>query len=1668
MSRKHLKRMILDGLSEAWGVRTTTLRTVQELTWTNRQRSVGREWREVCSLQLERLEERVVFSHNGDPAILLGFTSDPALDGIQSQPPGEYTGAAPGGFASYSTLPNGLPILNSLTSAPTAIYLDFDGDNSGSNPYTSVVSPYSEDADGTTFNLTEQRNIFEAWRQASSYFAMFDTNVTTIPPSGTTPKAWLAVGNNISGGYSYVNVFPNTTPESWNQSSDARNRVSGITHELGHNFGLQHQATYDKWGVKTAEYAGAKDSLHGPLMGVDYSGIVHKFIVGHNSTSTGVTTLQDDVAVIASKIKPYQAAGGDGFRADDFGNTLATASSLPMSGAAQWTSAIIERLTDVDAFSFSTVGGMYSISAAPDTPSGVDLKLEIYHTDGTLIASQDSANNVQQLALDLSAGTYYALVSSHQNYGDIGRYFLAVSPLPANWKATEVGVGTSGYTVYDAATGVFNPIGSGAGLTGSSDGFQYAYQTLTGDGSIVARITNVDNTSANAVVGVTMRESTAVNSRHVSVAKNFSGGPKQFSRSTVGGSTSTSAAGASTHNWVKLQRVGNVFTTFTSPDGVTWTQLSTATVALNSALTVGLLTGSANNHALNVGELDNVVVTGNTSVGSPVFNGLASPTGLSVNLGTGSGLNLSWTAVAGATGYAVSRSSDGVNFTQIATPTSTSYSDPNLLGSARYFYRVSAIDATGASIPSSVVSQVNRPSAVTGLSMTMPNQTQLVLNWTETTGESGYRIQRSADGGSTYTTVTTVGANIPSYTDTGLTAGLSYTYIVTPTSTIGDGVASSAVSGALRLAAVSPTMGTVAPGSITVNWTDIANETGYRIERSTDGTNFTSLATVGANILSYIDTTVAAATEYYYRVFGTTSLTQSLVGATRFAASASTSPPTALWSSSDIGSVSGVGTTDLTSGTFKMISSGTTIGGTADSFRFTSQPLTGNAQVVAKVASIENTASTASAGVMIRQSTAANSANAYVYVTPTTIGFSYRATAGGATTTVATVATTAPKWVKLDRAGNSFSAFYSADGVNWTQIGTAVTIALTNSTVAGLAATAGSTTTLNTSTFTNVAVTAPSGLTISDVAQAEGNAGANNFLFNVNLSVASSSTITVDYATALGTGTEGSDFTSISGSLTFLPGETSKSISVVVNGDRVSEANETFFLNLSNAANSFIVDGQGVGTIQNDDVAGITIGNLSGSATTESGGTVTFTVVLNSEPVADVTIPVSSSNTAEGVVSASPLTFTAANWNVAQTVTVTGVDDSVYDGNKSYSVVIEPANSSDSTYQGLNPADITLVNNDNELSPPTKFFVVNDGAPDRTFEYSESGASIENYTINSANTAPRGAVANKAGDKVWVLDKNRNVYVYNSSGQYQYSWIAGSLSNTATVEGIASDGTNIWIVDSKSDRIYYYAGAASRTSGTAALTASFALASGNTNPKDLVYGFNGSTGFLWVVNDAKSDVVYRYAVNGTTGGITLQSSWPLNANNKTPTGITLDPSTTSGDIWIVDNGTTKQVYRYTAARSGTPTASAAIFTLNAANLNPQGIADPPPPAATDRIFANIGQSNELRGTTKQDAGAYLTRAVAAYTHKEKPNSSESTREFGNILARSPGQRVNVAKMSSLPASTHGQVQWRTSGHDSMLDGAVAAKKELAQLENELDRYFESLSSGDLEKLCKQS
>jgi hypothetical protein len=116
-------------------------------------------------------------------------------------------------------------------------------------------------------------------------------------------------------------------------------------------------------------------------------------------------------------------------------------------------------------------------------------------------------------------------------------------------------------------------------------------------------------------------------------------------------------------------------------------------------------------------------------------------------------------------------------------------------------------------------------------------------------------------------------------------------------------------------------------------------------------------------------------------------------------------------------------------------------------------------------------------------------------------------------------------------------------------------------------------------------VAAGPALSINDVTVTEGNAGTVNANFTVTLSPTSSGSVTVNWATADGTATQPSDYTAGSGALTFAPGEATKTVTVVVNGDTAAEPSETFVVNLTGASGASVSDGQGQGTITSDDGA---------------------------------------------------------------------------------------------------------------------------------------------------------------------------------------------------------------------------------------------------------------------------------------------------------------------------------------------------------------------------------------------------------------------------------------------------------------------------------------------------
>jgi ELWxxDGT repeat protein len=182
-------------------------------------------------------------------------------------------------------------------------------------------------------------------------------------------------------------------------------------------------------------------------------------------------------------------------------------------------------------------------------------------------------------------------------------------------------------------------------------------------------------------------------------------------------------------------------------------------------------------------------------------------------------------------------------------------------------------------------------------------------------------------------------------------------------------------------------------------------------------------------------------------------------------------------------------------------------------------------------------------------------------------------------------------------------------------------------------------------------------LTINDLSIAEGNAGTTTFNFTVTLSAVSDKVVSVSYATANGTAAAGSDYTAASGTLTFNPGQTSKTVSVVVTGDTSVEPDETFLVNLSGATEATLVDAQGVGTIANDDSSAVSLRIGDVSVTEGNSGTTnaTFTVSLSASSTLPVSVTYATANgtaNAPGDYTAASGTLTFAPGQTSQTITV--------------------------------------------------------------------------------------------------------------------------------------------------------------------------------------------------------------------------------------------------------------------------------------------------------------------------------------------------------------------------------------------------------------------------------
>jgi regulation of enolase protein 1 (concanavalin A-like superfamily) len=250
-------------------------------------------------------------------------------------------------------------------------------------------------------------------------------------------------------------------------------------------------------------------------------------------------------------------------------------------------------------------------------------------------------------------------------------------------------------------------------------------------------------------------------------------------------------------------------------------------------------------------------------------------------------------------------------------------------------------------------------------------------------------------------------------------------------------------------------------GLTTPIWTRLVRSgNNFSAYYSSDGTTWTQLGTTQTIAMGQVAAVGLAVTSHNVNASTTATFTH-----------VSVLPPN--WTANDIGApgLPGSSVFDSTAGTWTVAGTGADIWGTSDQFQFAAQPFAGDGSITARVTGVQNTDPWAKAGVMFRDSEDANAAFADVVATPGNgVSFQWRASAGGTPFNVNVTGLSTPVWTRLVRSGNNFSAFYSTDFVTWTQLGTTQTIAMSSTTLAGLAVTSHNVNALATATFSYVSV----------------------------------------------------------------------------------------------------------------------------------------------------------------------------------------------------------------------------------------------------------------------------------------------------------------------------------------------------------------------------------------------------------------------------------------------------------------------------------------------------------------------------------------------------------------------------------------------------------------------
>ncbi|MDB6017170.1 MAG: Endoglucanase [Pedosphaera sp.] len=328
----------------------------------------------------------------------------------------------------------------------------------------------------------------------------------------------------------------------------------------------------------------------------------------------------------------------------------------------------------------------------------------------TTIANCPSLSYLDQ-GLTNGVTCYYAVSAVNPNGESSNSAEVNATPQPNNlpapfmdadvglatlWNGDAGDVGWPGSASY--AGGAYTVVGSGVDIWNNVDSFHYLYRGVSGDSTNIVRVVSLQNTDPWAKAGLMVRENLNQDSINAFIAISSQNGALFSFRTNVASASASSPGSGAAPYWVKLVRLGNSFTGFTSVNGSAWNQVGTTNLPMAANYFVGLAITAHSSTRTNAATFDSLSFASQLPLPPANFVVISDSTQITLN----------WTPVAGATGYNVKRANAlGGPYSVIAAGViGTNYTDLNLTNGVRYYYVVTAINWNGESASSSQTSAV--------------------------------------------------------------------------------------------------------------------------------------------------------------------------------------------------------------------------------------------------------------------------------------------------------------------------------------------------------------------------------------------------------------------------------------------------------------------------------------------------------------------------------------------------------------------------------------------------------------------------------------------------------------------------------------------------------------------------------------------------------------------------------------------------------------------------------------------------------------------------------------------------------------------------------------------------------------------------------------------------